>query len=37
MASYIITTDNMADLPESYLKEHNIMTMSLTYQLDGVS
>ena len=37
MASYIITTDNMADLPESYLKEHNIMTMSLTYLLDGVS
>ncbi|MDO4321905.1 MAG: DegV family protein [Lachnospiraceae bacterium] len=32
---YLITTDNMADLPEEYIKEHRIPTMSLTYLLDG--
>lgn len=32
---YLITTDNMADLPEEYLKEKQLLTMSLTYLLDG--
>ena len=32
---YIITTDNMADLPEEYIAEHNLQTMSLTYLLEG--
>ncbi len=32
---YLITTDNMADFPEEYLKEHKLPTMSLTYLLDG--
>ncbi len=32
---YLITTDNMADFPEEYLKEHELPTMSLTYLLDG--
>lgn len=35
MKEYIITTDNMADLPGEYLAEHQILTMSLTYLLDG--
>lgn len=35
MKNYLITTDNMADLPEEYLKRHQIPTMSLTYFLDG--
>lgn len=35
MAEYLITTDNMADLPEEYMEEHNLPTMSLTYMLDG--
>ena len=32
---YLITTDNMAYLPEEYLKEKQLLTMSLTYLLDG--
>ena len=32
---YLITTDNMADLPEEYLKEKQLLTMSLTYLMDG--
>lgn len=32
---YLITIDNMADLPEEYLKEKQLLTMSLTYLLDG--
>jgi DegV family protein with EDD domain len=35
MAEYLISTDNMCDLPESYLAEHQIPTMSLTYFMDG--
>lgn len=35
MAEYLITTDNMADLPEEYIAEHQLQTMSLTYLLDG--
>jgi DegV family protein with EDD domain len=35
MADYLITTDNMADLPEEYLAQHQLPTMSLTYLLDG--
>lgn len=35
MAEYLITTDNMADLPEEYMEEHNLPMMSLTYMLDG--
>lgn len=37
MENYIITTDNMADLPETYIKEHGLLTMSLTYMMDGNS
>jgi DegV family protein with EDD domain len=32
---YLITTDNMADLPEEYLSKHWLPAMSLTYLLDG--
>ncbi|GHU43879.1 hypothetical protein FACS1894111_10220 [Clostridia bacterium] len=35
MKKYIITTDNTADLPASYLTEHEIATISLSYILDG--
>lgn len=35
MKDYLITTDNMGDLPEEYVAEHQIPTMSLTYLLDG--
>ncbi len=35
MNDYIITSDNMADLPESYIRENRLQTMSLTYMLDG--
>lgn len=37
MLDYIITTDNMADLPDDYLKQHDIQFMSLTYIIDGES
>lgn len=37
MLAYIITTDNMADLPNEYLQEHDIPFMSLTYMIDGES
>ncbi|MDO4297401.1 MAG: DegV family protein [Lachnospiraceae bacterium] len=37
MEKYLITTDNMADLPEEYLAEHQLPAMSLTYVLDGKS
>ncbi|MDY3251199.1 MAG: DegV family protein [Candidatus Choladocola sp.] len=32
---YLITTDNMADLPDEYLEEKKLPTMSLTYLMDG--
>ena len=35
MASFAITTDNNGDLPMTYLKEHHIGLMSLTYTLEG--
>lgn len=35
MDDYLITTDNMADLPEEYIQEHELPAMSLTYILDG--
>lgn len=36
MSKYIIMTDTSADLPESYLAEHQIPVASLHYLLDGV-
>lgn len=35
MSDYIITTDNTADLPDDYIKEHGLGVMSLTYTIDG--
>ena len=35
MRKFIITTDNMSDLPESFINENNIGQMSLSYILDG--
>ena len=37
MENYVITTDNTADLPYSYYKEHQVEYMYLTYQLEGVT
>ncbi len=35
MEKYIITTDNTADLPESYIQEKGLGIMSLSYTIDG--
>lgn len=35
MRKYLIFTDNMADLPSSYLEEHEITELSLSYTIDG--
>ncbi len=35
MNSYVIMTDNMADLPESYIQEHKLPILSLSYVIDG--
>lgn len=32
MENYVITTDNTADLPYSYYKEHQVEYMYLTYR-----
>lgn len=37
MKEYIITTDNNADLPESYLEEHGVGCSYLSYSMDGVN
>lgn len=37
MSDFVIVTDSSADLPSSYLKEHGIVTMSLSYTIDGES
>lgn len=37
MNKYKITTDNTADLPYSYYREHDIEYMYLTYQLEGIN
>jgi DegV family protein with EDD domain len=37
MKHFMITTDTTADLPESYIKEHEIGIMSLTYTIEGVT
>ena len=36
MKKYVITTDNNADLPESYYREHGVGCMYLSYTIDGV-
>ena len=35
MNEYVITTDNNADLPDKYLKEHGVGCMYLSYAMDG--
>ena len=37
MFNFAITTDNMADLPDEYLKENDIEIMSLSYMMDGIT
>ncbi len=37
MREYVITTDNNADLPDSYMQEHGVGCTYLTYQMDGVA
>lgn len=36
MREYVITTDNNADLPKEYYKEHNVGCMYFSYTMDGV-
>jgi len=36
MKNYIIMTETTCDLPQSYLSEHKVLTLPLTYTLDGV-
>ena len=36
MGDYLITTDNMTDLPDEYAAKYGLPMMSLTYFLDGV-
>lgn len=35
MNDYVIMTDNMADLPEDYIRSHGLEVISLNYILDG--
>lgn len=35
MRDYIILTDTTADLPDEYIKEHNLGLISLNYMIDG--
>lgn len=37
MENFVIVTDTCADLPASYIKEHGLIIMSLTYNIDGES
>lgn len=37
MSSFTISTDTTADLPDSFLQEHNIPVMSLSYTIDDVT
>lgn len=37
MRNYVITTDTTSDLPKSYIEEHNITVLPLTYVLEGVT
>ena len=36
MRPYVIMTDTTADLPESYIEEHQLEILSLNYMLEGV-
>ena len=35
MNTYVIMTDINADLPEDYIREHNLEILSLSYIIDG--
>ena len=37
MTEYIIVTDNMADLPEDYCRQHDLRVMYLSYTMDGIT
>ena len=37
MNTYVIMTDNMADPPEDYIREHELEVLSLSYILEGVT
>ena len=37
MNNYIITTDTTTELPEDYIKKHDLGIMSLTYTLEGTT
>ena len=35
MNPYVIMTDTTADLPESYIQEHQLAILSLSYTIEG--
>ena len=35
MNPYVIMTDTTADLPESYIREHQLAILSLSYTIEG--
>jgi len=37
MREFVITTDNMADLPDEYVEQNNIGLLSLSYLMEGVT
>lgn len=37
MNPYVIMTDTTADLPESYIQEHQLSVLSLSYTIDGTT
>ena len=37
MNPYVIMTDTTADLPESYIQEHQLEILSLSYILEGTT
>lgn len=37
MKQFIITTDTTADLPETYIQQHELGIMSLTYTIEGLT
>ena len=37
MNPYVIMTDTTADLPESYIREHKLQILSLSYMMEGTT
>lgn len=37
MKEFIIATDSTVDLPKAFLEENHVLTISLSYVMDGVT